>query len=597
MKSFNGCWTCRLRRKKCDENYPSCDTCATLFITCHYDQDKPEWMDGGPRQEEMAKQFKREVKFNAERRRGERIIHDASDGIRATNGGERSISPSAPRDLATPIRNDLRTSTGTHDGSLQASPKVSTVCVRREAQCVLSGKDTLGNTAIGGGDSASLMFYLDQLLPFLFPFYRPSPLQGGKAWILEMMTSRPVVRQVILCQSFYFISLARGVAENDAIWDKLLTQTGSAFEILRQALQLIDGSSITEHLHGAVRIMASIMQVQRFEIAILSFHNCQAHLDAALALFRQILDSSGTIDAVESGSSFNFILNRLGPTTWNLPFNDSVRIPSAEQAAFRFSSALLIFDDIIASTVRQEQPRLRDYQRGLLTNLKGANHELEPLIDLETVVGCQNWALLQISDIAVLDAWKQQCIRSGNLDVMELVHRAVDIKASLETRLVRLENDDSLPPQQGSSFLDALAPDGSHQWKRGVSQSQLVTKVWAHAALLYLSVVVSGWQPANTEVCNHVDQIVELLTRQISPLAMLRTMTWPFCVAGCLAEPAQQHHFRQMVEALQPPSIFGTIRKALELMENAWSSRNAEDAGYRDLATCFRSQGDLVLLV
>jgi hypothetical protein len=74
-------------------------------------------------------------------------------------------------------------------------------------------------------------------------------------------------------------------------------------------------------------------------------------------------------------------------------------------------------------------------------------------------------------------------------------------------------------------------------------------------------------------------------------------MVWPFCVAGCLAEPAQEAHLRRMVEALQPPSIFSTVRKALEIMENVWINRDTGDAANRDLAGCFRSQGDLVLLV
>jgi hypothetical protein len=74
-------------------------------------------------------------------------------------------------------------------------------------------------------------------------------------------------------------------------------------------------------------------------------------------------------------------------------------------------------------------------------------------------------------------------------------------------------------------------------------------------------------------------------------------MVWPFCVAGCLAAPEQEAQLREMVQALQPPSVFGTVRKALEVMESVWSKRRAGDTEIRDLATCFRSQGDLVLLV
>jgi C6 transcription factor Pro1 len=254
---------------------------------------------------------------------------------------------------------------------------------------------------------------------------------------------------------------------------------------------------------------------------------------------------------------------------------------------------LLLFDDIIASTVLQEQPRLYDYHRSLLGNIDGT----EPPINIEAAVGCQNWALLQIGEIAALDAWKQRCKRAGNLNVMELVHRATIIKASLEAHLKRLDTDPVIIPKEGSSLLDVFTADYCQQSKTTASQSSLVTRVWAHAALVYLFVVVSGWQPASVDVRYHVGRIVELLTHQISPPALLRTMVWPFCVAGCLAEPAQEAHLRGMVEVLRPPSVFGTVHKALEIMENVWRHRDAGDAASRDLATCFRSQGDLVLLV
>jgi hypothetical protein len=334
------------------------------------------------------------------------------------------------------------------------------------------------------------------------------------------------------------------------------------------------------------------MQVQRFEIAVLSFNNCQSHLNAALALFTQLLDSPDTVGRAGPSSSFNAVMSRLGPSSFILPAK-CAQVPSAEQAAFRFSSTLLILDDIIASTVLQEQPRLYEYHRSLLGNIDGT----DPPINLEGSVGCQNWALLQIGEIAVLDAWNQQCKRAGNLNVMELVYRATAIKDSLEAHLTRLETDPIIISKEGSSLLDVLTAEYCQQSKTSASQTSLVTRVWAHAALVYLSVVVSGWQPASTDVRYHVGRIIELLRRQVLPPALLRIMVWPFWVAGCLVEPAQEAHLRGMVEVLQPPSIFGTVRKALEIMENVWRHRDAGDAASRDLATCFRSQGDLLLLV
>ncbi|KAI4858564.1 fungal-specific transcription factor domain-containing protein [Hypoxylon rubiginosum] len=562
IRSFNGCWTCRLRRKKCDERRPVCDTCAALHITCHYDQEKPEWMDGGVRQEEMAERLKREVRETAHLRRGERAVH------------ENRVSPPKPRDLATP-----------NDGIESPRPQ-------RGADCTLISKDARENIPFGRSDTVLLMFYLEHVLPFLFPFYRPSALQGGRAWVLEMMIGSPVVRQATLCQSSYFFSLAQGLSSCDAVWETVLTQTRNAFGVLRQALQVIDGSGVTEHIHGAVRIMASIMQVQRFEIAISSFNNCQAHLNAALALFKQLLDVPGVIELGESVSRFNAIIGLLGPSAWVLP-SQCIQVPSAEQAAFRFSSTLLIFDDIIASTVLQEQPRLYEYHRNLLGGINGT----EPPIDLEAAIGCQNWALLQISEISTLDAWKQQCKRDGSLNVMELVRRATAIKDLLEAHLTRLEAEPTVIREQNTGTLDAFMADFTQQSETLANLCPMVTRVWAHAALVYLFVVVSGWQPASADVRYHVSQIMELLTRQISPPSLLRTMVWPFCVAGCLAEPAQEVHLRGLVEALKPSSVFGTVHKALEIMENVWRKRDFGDVTSRDLATCFRSQGDLVLLV
>ena len=552
-------------------------------------------MDGGVRQEEMAERLKREIKEKTHLRRGMREVRN-SDGrvsVPEDTSGDSTVIPQEPlRELAAPTYQSVTSSPHIRNHGTRPCSETSSIWTPRETGCTLARKNAREGIAFGRSETVLLMFYLEHLLPFLFPFYRPSALQGGRAWILEMMISSPVVRQATLCQSSYFFSLARGTANRAVVWDTVLTHTRAAFEVLRQSLQVIDGSDITEHLHGAVRIMASIIQVQRFEIAVLSFSNCQAHLNAALALFVQLLDSPSAVEQEGPNSSFNVVKRRLGSSSCILPAH-SVQVPSAEQAAFCFSSSLLILDDIIASTVLQEQPRLYEYHRNLL----GSTDGLDPTINLEAAVGCQNWVLLEVGEIAVLDAWKQQLKRAGTLDIMELVRRATPIKDSLECHLTRLETDEIVVPKESNNLLDIFTVDHCHPSETPANQSFLVTRVWAHAALVYLFVVVSGWQPASVDVRYHVDQITELLTLRISPPALLRTMVWPFCVAGCLAEPAQEAHIRGLVDALQPPSVFGTIRKALEIMKTVWSSRDTGDVASRDLAACFRSQGDLVLLV
>ncbi|KAJ0161062.1 Transcriptional regulatory protein UME6, partial [Colletotrichum tanaceti] len=74
IRSSEGCWTCRLRRKKCDEARPVCDGCAQLEITCYYSDVKPDWMDGAERQKEMADNLKKQVKIQANNRRERKYL-------------------------------------------------------------------------------------------------------------------------------------------------------------------------------------------------------------------------------------------------------------------------------------------------------------------------------------------------------------------------------------------------------------------------------------------------------------------------------------------------------------------------------------------
>ncbi|KAI0206420.1 fungal-specific transcription factor domain-containing protein [Astrocystis sublimbata] len=575
-RSFNGCWTCRLRRKKCDEQHPVCDGCDALNLTCYYDQEKPSWMDGGARQEEMAEYLKRKVKERGHRR----FVNVAPIAKTGPTYQPPSLEPVDTLNTSLAARGTAGESfppSFNSDSPRRASCKFAYPVARRHESDPSQFADTV-----------LVMFYIEHVSPFLFPFYQPPLLQGGRAWVLDMMTNSPVVRRAALCQSSYFSSLSRGVVDHDdPPWNTVLTQTREAFEVLRQALQVISGSNIVEHLHGAVRVLLGIIQVQRFEIAISSFENCHFHLKAALALFKRILESAQDFDALRFHSSFEAVMYNLSPLPWNRTLNE--HLPSAEQAAFRFSSALLVFDDIVASTVLQEQPKLYELHSSLLSD----NRDTGPAIDLEAVVGCQNWALIQVAEIAVLDAWKQQCKRSGTLDVMELVRRATPIKATLETRLAMIETMGKVDSSREMGICELFSP----QQTMIAAQKSLVTIAWGHAALIYLSVVVSGWQPASAEIRLHVRRIIEGPITDITPSAMLRTIIWPLSVAGCLAEPDLATQLRTIIERLQPRSVFGTITKALSVMTNVWRSGEPQDFAHRDFASCFRTQGDLMLLV
>ncbi|KAF2110771.1 fungal-specific transcription factor domain-containing protein [Lophiotrema nucula] len=552
-RSFNGCWTCRLRRKRCDERHPVCDTCATLLITCHYGQEKPDWMDGSEKQRAMAEQVKIEIKEKAKTygRRGERE--------RAALVGSAANEPTPPR---TPT-----TDQGSIPGERSGSVQITIEGHESPRGCDRVRTSTGGNIAFSASETVLVSFYLDHVVPFLFPFYRPSPLEGGRSWILDFLLNSPVKRKGTLSQAAYFFSLANG--ENPPP-----SCTGGDFPILRRALDVIVGEGVEKHLHGSVRILTGIMQIMHYEISRGGFDNWSAHLNAALALFRQILDTASS----EYCSGFITVFGRLGPG----PQISGIQVPSAEQAAFKFSTAGLLFADIIASTVQREIPSLYKLYDSLLGG------ETAP-IKLEDVIGVQNWVLLGIAEIVSLNAWKQQRRTSGDLDMMELVRRATSIKEGLSYWLANLTTISVLKDSRATSgLLDT--PSHGDNW---IS----VTMIWGRAALLYLSIVVNGWQPASCEVRQNVQEIIKLLSHELSSPSLLRTVVWPFCVAGCLAEPQQEFLFCSMVEKLPAAGVFGPVHKAHDIMAKVWRSRDTIDSVNWDLALSLKTLDESILLI
>jgi hypothetical protein len=68
LRSKQGCWTCRLRKKKCNEGRPLCSICTSLSITCYGYGPRPDWMDGGERERAVTNDMKGIVKHTSRRK-------------------------------------------------------------------------------------------------------------------------------------------------------------------------------------------------------------------------------------------------------------------------------------------------------------------------------------------------------------------------------------------------------------------------------------------------------------------------------------------------------------------------------------------------
>lgn len=593
-RSFSGCWTCRLRRKKCDEQRPICQACASLQIDCYTENSKPKWMDGGSRQEKMLQHIKARIKETAPYRRWNR-----------TPGGKDSLlRPTISMDFDPAISLDALNATPhqisrlLHQHVEQNDQANSGVCaLKRLSGVVQQGDDWLQRPGM-----FLVTYYYEHLLPFLYPFYTPPITEGGKFWVLEMILSSPVVRQSVLCQSAYWLSQAtRGAGEQRRIEESVNVPIHDALRVMGKALSIINASFVSQHLHGSARILTGIIQLQRFEAAQQQFNGHKMHLTAAATLFREILESCRKSDGgvADPLADWNAAFHCLGPASWTT-LEAGIHIPSAEQAAFQFSTSILFMDDIILSTVLSKQPLLYDYHVSLLGTTPAEATSAKAVLDLEGVVGCQNWALLQIGRIATLDSWKRRGEEAGNLDVMELVRQAEVIRDALETRILETSEIQVLYANRDDDIRQCAAaiPDYSKPTHRLPSEARIATQIWGHAAIVYLSVVVSGWQPSNAVVRHSVQSIVRLLTWDLSSSSrgLLRGMAWPLFVAGCMADNAQELCFRALMsEPMMKSST--TIQKALSIMEDIWKMRDADENTLKDFSSCFNYRGYSLCLV
>lgn len=277
-------------------------------------------MDGGEKQERMAKRFKRGVKDGASRRRGEIVTPYPLDTPRNVTG-QAKRSKAGVNVLITPAstkESDIRPKASQKSAREEPGPTANNINIpkptprlSKRSNCQSKDKRLPKIKDIDPSETVLLTFYIEHLFPFLFPFYNPALLKGGKCWIMQLMLTSLVVRQAILHQSSYFFSLAHGTTHRDPIWETAFTEETDAFGMLRKALNLMSSSDLGEHLHGASRVLASIMQIQRLEIATLSFDSSEAHLNAAIILFKQIVETQGPVETLGAQCRFLAVIECL----------------------------------------------------------------------------------------------------------------------------------------------------------------------------------------------------------------------------------------------------------------------------------------------
>ncbi|KAG6107961.1 hypothetical protein E4U31_008007 [Claviceps sp. LM219 group G6] len=616
------CWTCRAQDRECIGNRPECDVDVfqTMGSSCHFPATRPVRVVRGPPEMDRAKTIKVQMKRHYDRTRNRRIrelmaaarLKMMSD-LGNTSPPEGTISAAAPQaghigpsdaDPSTRSQDHDRSisnSGGTDDVVLSSStptpPLPSPGTLQHSPQVVFLREEDFRNRS--ETDNLHLVItYLDQVFPHLFPHYRPPILEGGRDWILDILQRSKVVYRTAVSFASCFSAVMRATDAAsaqasciNAVMDQLGDQLGRGLEELTAEICDLNASKAGFDRKGGLGVMQSLLQM--LILKVVTSNRCkdwQTHLDAAIALFEQI---------VPNPHNWTEMLHSPIYPRWP-PRIAAVRRPpcGTDQAALRFFTASLLYMDVISSVTLGRAPRLARYQEGIMPScarqpIDECVPSAEPL-SMDAFFGLPNWVLQLLGNIAALDSWKKVQIQKGCLSNEALLVRAKVISDGIQASLDLLEKQKDVPrPAVAAASLPLPVTDPDMVCRP--EDEFLFQAMWLLATLSYLHVVTSGWRPTSPGIRLSVSKVTHLLS-WLRNGPKLRALAWPVCVCGCLCPQDDEPVYRSAVRRLGAVHLFGMLIEAEEVMERVWSLRGQLDESW-DVARCLNVLGHGVLFI
>ncbi|KAH8883318.1 hypothetical protein GQ53DRAFT_732494 [Thozetella sp. PMI_491] len=544
-RSRTGCYTCRIRKKKCDEQRPSCGGCKSRNLHCYgYDTPPPDWMQGKRNWKEVttteeARQLQSiaEAKYKARRRYGQQ-------GLEAT----------ATQTPTFPHTHEL-TLSGRHPSALGSIWWDGGFC------------DTLPDQKSPRADAPLVTLYLSFIFPIQFSFYSLST-PADQAWVMSGLCSNKARYHAALSVSACFQASLREPEKTDGIGLSLevAERQATASSALQAIITCFNQGGHTPR--DVARLGGQVLEVMHQFLSLEVFSmlegTWQLHHQATMT----VLDTLYTYDASHLSDQPEKV-SQLSPLDMALEDFSDPEI----QRTFEFHVTCAIWIDVIANATFGFPPhtlRRFDYLPYLRTNC----------LKTQGIMGCHSPVMASIAEITCLADWKTTQLQTQSLDEEELFRRAASVAAGLEDQVRELN-------QQSSLHTTKLE-----------QESRLVSLQFAYAAQAYLHVVVYGADIDHPELASMVSQNLQML--ETLPHRPMIRVHWAFTIAGCLAGSSLHDRFRGLIAKLRAQKLpLGLTWKGLLVMEECWRLRQSQPelAVDCDWKMAMKSLGKRVLLV
>ncbi|KAI1504407.1 fungal-specific transcription factor domain-containing protein [Biscogniauxia marginata] len=600
-RSRTGCYTCRLRRKKCDEGTPMCSACKHLGLVCEYK--RPMWWSNN----DARRQHKDDIKMIIKRKKlSEKASHTIQTSVSSPPGLSHSLPTSAT--FSDPLDRTRSASIDSHFSfNFNSPPNVPDygaynpqilpshpdfmfsmspyeIDVKTERQMYVNDIPTIRESTV----STFSTFHTPPPPGTVLPSY---PMDGE--WTEQVYQERreSLTEESLNCNFFDFShgptmnsrQVDIELDENDqrlldhfiqfvlpTIFPILETnQHGSvSSDLILPALQNNKG-----YLHCCLMIAAqhykATMNIQGEEIdsdimrhrhaTILSLcealnrdENHQQILEATLGLiFFQCCvgrydDSLPDIPWHQHFQAVNSLVTKL-----DLP--RLVSDPAEPLAQTPFNMTLTAWIDILGATMQGRAPAFAHTYRE--KHLSTTN----PSLGLRELMGCDDRVMYLISEIACLEALKKEGM--DDITLCQHVHALGDQIGLTEVG----DNGPKMPINTNG----ILSPK---------QLSKNITSAFRLAARIYLCSLVPGFSPNQGSCVGLVEKLTTVLQHiPPGPAGFDRSLAWVYLIGGSVSSTNStfRQFFNDRISQLGDAANVGSFGGVASLLHEVWQQTDS----------------------
>lgn len=552
-RSRTGCLTCRIRKKKCDEQQPACQTCQSIELTCYgYNVPLPSWCTSKGSWEEVkdsaeakalrnlaATRYKIRRKFGL--KKGDSVLPTAQFG--AAEGDDvdehrlsRAISRSTENSTSTVAIACLRTVTTPNIWQLYPESMWWDSAINNLVPA--SSYSDRQNTRL-------LTMFLEVIHPITHGFYQ-LPSGKDRSWLLARLVSDEALYNISLSVSACFDHSLTEPLKTDSIGICLRVRSlqNRAIAQLHPRIHKFvteENQPLETLICTGLSLLDIILNLINLEIFSMLQGLWETHYHAARLLVNDIeirsLAKAGSCPRPKSSAIGSVLSTSLAD--------------DQQKRSMEFCLMNFIWVDVIAIStfgVATYSPSAFDYLY-LLEN---------GTIETHRAMGCRGWIMATIVEIARLEPWKPLQCSQANADVpmKDLMQQGIQLENKLKSGLERLEKESCQFQRSAGSHLE--------------EDSRLVSIIWAYAAQIFLQVTVLeiiGTQSGITDVL--IESCLQKLEQL--PARLVIRVCWPYTIAGCMSTSEQHGRFRRIVSrTMQESEPPGMSWKGLMVMEECW---------------------------